>query len=146
MPTFGTRSKTNLSQCHPILQEIANHAISKIDFTVICGNRGRADQEDAFRRGASKAHFGQSPHNYSPAAAFDFIPSPFTDADWDNNAKFKAIADVLIQSAKELGHVDKNGVPIVRWGGDWNKNGSSKDDKFVDTPHFELDPWREYIK
>ena len=26
----------------------------------------------------------------------------------------------------------------LRWGGDWNKNGSYKDEKFLDSPHFEV--------
>lgn len=25
-----------------------------------------------------------------------------------------------------------------RWGGDWNKNGLTSDEKFVDSPHFEI--------
>lgn len=140
MPQFGTRSKNNLSQCHPVLQKIAERAIQEIDFTVICGNRGKAEQEAAFRAGNSKAHFGQSPHNYTPALAFDFIPSPFKDSDWDRTDKFQAIAKKLLEAAEELGYGDS-----VRWGGDWNRNGSIKDEKFVDTPHFELHPWRDYI-
>lgn len=37
----------------------------------------------------------------------------------------------MFQASKELK------VPI-RWGGDWNRNGRSDDEKFYDGPHFEL--------
>ena len=34
-------------------------------------------------------------------------------------------------AAKELG-------VSIRWGGDWNMDGNSKDEQFYDGPHFEL--------
>jgi hypothetical protein len=34
---------------------------------VSCAGRGRQDQEECFNRGASRAHFGQSAHNYNSA-------------------------------------------------------------------------------
>ena len=35
--------------------------------------RGPEAQEDAFRRGASKARFGQSPHNFGLGADYHFV-------------------------------------------------------------------------
>ena len=41
------------------------------------------------------------------------------------------VAAAMLAAAKELG-------VAIRWGGDWNMNGDSKDEKFYDGPHFEL--------
>jgi peptidoglycan L-alanyl-D-glutamate endopeptidase CwlK len=92
--------------------------------------RSREDQEQAFHLKRSRAHFGQSPHNYYPALAFDFSPSPFVDADWEDAGKFHAIADVIKANAK------LHGTSIV-WGGDWRT--------FKDYPHIELEHWRDYL-
>lgn len=40
------------------------------------GFRGKEAQEDAFRRGKSRAHWLQSPHNYVPAFAVDVALNP----------------------------------------------------------------------
>ena len=127
MPNFGDRSLRFLSGVHPDLRKVAAEAIKHIDFTITCGQRGKAAQDDAFRRGHSKAKFGQSPHNFAPALAFDFIPYPFEDADWKRPEKFAAIAAVIKQAAKTVG-VD------VTWGGDFRS--------FKDSPHIELTAWR----
>jgi hypothetical protein len=51
MPTFGTKSKSYLVQCHPALQKVLKEAIKNVDFSIICATRGRAAQEEAFRWG-----------------------------------------------------------------------------------------------
>lgn len=137
MPTFGDRSLKNLAKVHPKLRAVLDEAIKETDFTVICGHRGKAEQEAAFAAGNSKARFGQSPHNFEPACAVDVIPYPFKD--WNDNEGFKRIAKAILGAAKRLG------VP-VRWGADWNQNGRTDDERFVDTPHFELHPWRDFTK
>jgi peptidoglycan L-alanyl-D-glutamate endopeptidase CwlK len=127
MPVFGQRSLGNIANCHSELVSVAHEAIKHIDFTVICGKRGRAEQEAAFASGASRAHFGQSPHNFLPSLAFDFIPYPFVDADWERNDKFAAVAAEIKLAAKRLGYV-------IEWGGDWHG--------FKDMPHIQLADWR----
>ncbi len=37
----------------------------------------------------------------------------------------------MFRAAKELN-------VTIRWGGDWNGNGKSEDERFYDSPHFEL--------
>lgn len=129
MAKFGKRSVSNLAQCHVLLRKVMMEAIKDLDFSIIQAYRNREDQEKAFRRGNSKAHFGQSPHNYLPCVAVDCIPSPFNG--WDDAAGFKAMADHILACAKRLD------IP-VQWGGNWKT--------FKDTPHFELSPWRSYVK
>jgi peptidoglycan L-alanyl-D-glutamate endopeptidase CwlK len=137
MPTFSARSKKSLSTLHPLLRSILEEAIKEFDFVVLDSTRGRAAQELAFRQGNSKAHFGDSAHNYLPAIAVDICPYPI---DWDNTKAFvKLQFEVIKPLAKKLN------IPI-RQGLDWNMNGKVTDEKFRDYPHIELHPWREWAK
>jgi len=117
-----------------MLQEIANEAIKEIDFKVLDATRGRADQERAFAAGRSKAHFGQSAHNYVPAIAYDLFPAPY---DWNNRQSFIDLSKVILRIAKD------RGIPI-RWGGDWNMDGNLSDG--WDMPHYELHKWQDWAK
>ena len=135
MSSFGKRSTDNLKNVHPDLVRVLSAAVSTAgelnDFTVICGHRNKFDQEAAFRRGASKAHFGQSPHNKIPSCAIDFIPyfhdRKFTDEDWNNLPAFTRIASHIKDAARKL-------KVNITWGGDWKS--------FKDYPHIELTNWR----
>ncbi len=140
MPSFGDRSKANLMQLHPDLQAVANEVIKDLDFTIIWGYRGEYDQNKAFKEGKSKARFGQSAHNTLPSRAFDFIPYPFKG--WNDHAGFLKLAKAFVEAGKKLHAEGKIKLP-VRSGGDWNMNNDFTDEKFVDTPHIELHPWRE---
>lgn len=124
MPTFGQRSLDNLSEAHPDLQRVMHEAIKEYDFTVICGYRGKAEQDQAFKEKKSKARFGQSPHNFKPALAVDVVPYPI---DWKNTKRFEQMGQVIMACAERLG-------VQLKWG---------KDFSFVDYPHFELLNWRD---
>jgi|GEM_PF-575290 len=120
---FSKRSLANLATCHPALQAVAKRAleITTIDFTITEGRREREAQEAAFAAGRSKAHFGESSHNYDPSRALDVVPWP---VDWTSQRKFLEIALAFQQAAREL-------KVVLRWGGDF--------ESFKDLPHFEID-------
>lgn len=142
MPVFGPKSRIILAELHPKLRLVMEHTIARTpqDFSLTCGYRGEEAQEDAFRRGATKAHYLQSAHNYKPSVAVDVLPYPFKGwNDKDIHKELKVIAGVVLAVAKEFN------IP-VRWGADWNMNGRTDDEKFVDSPHFELHPWRSFTK
>lgn len=139
MPTFSERSLKNLAEAHPDIQRVMHEAIKNtpIDFVVIEGFRSEAEQNEAFRKGASKARFGQSAHNYRPAAAVDIVPYPnYFNA---SREEWRRLGEHIVSTAKLMN------VPL-RWGADWNMNGNYKDERFVDSPHFELHPWRDFVK
>ena len=136
MPSFSASSRSRLAKAHPLLQDIMNEAIKQYDFTILDSQRGRADQEKAFREGKSKAHFGQSAHNWSPSVALDVAPFPI---DWNETKRFHDLAAIILNIARE-----KN-IPL-RWGGDWDMNGKPNTSGLIDLPHFELHPWREWAK
>jgi peptidoglycan L-alanyl-D-glutamate endopeptidase CwlK len=136
MPTFGSASLTSRAKLHPKLQNIVDEAIKEIDFKILDATRGRSAQEKAFKQGNTKAHFGDSAHNYVPAIAMDLFPAPY---DWDNTKSFESLSVVILRIAKE------KGIPL-RWGGDWNMDGSKTTSDNWDKPHYELTPWRTWAK
>ncbi len=120
MPAFGQQSNERLSTCDNRLQRLFNEVIKYRDCTVLQGHRGRVEQEEAFSKGKSKAHYGQSKHNYVPACAVDVMPYPIN---WDDLKGLHEFAGFVLGVASQLG-ID------LKWGGHFQG--------FFDGPHFEL--------
>jgi peptidoglycan L-alanyl-D-glutamate endopeptidase CwlK len=120
MPKFSKISQERLKTCHPDLQKIMNLAIQEYDFSILCGHRSEAAQNEAFRTGKSKLKYPKSKHNKLPAHAVDIAPYPI---DWNNIKRFEALADIVLRIAEEQGIK-------IRWGGHF-KGGWDK-------PHFEI--------
>jgi len=128
MPAFSESSEDKLETCDPRLQEILRTVIQFYDFTIICGTRNEADQNKAYSSGNSKVQYPDSKHNSSPSLAVDVAPFPI---DWNELPRFYALAGRIQQVADMLD------IPI-RFGGDWNDNDITKDNRFNDLCHFEL--------
>lgn len=131
MLKFSQRSIDRLSSADPRLQLVMRRAIERIDFVVICGHRGRLEQDAAVFAKTTRVKWPNSKHNALPSLAVDVIPHPFHPEMWKQREPWQKIADVVLQCAKELD------IP-VRWGGDWDCDGQSEDERFFDGPHFEL--------
>lgn len=127
MSILSNFSKKNLKTLHPDLQKLCNKVAESADIRIECGYRGKEAQEKAFNNGFSKAHFGQSPHNYEPALAVDILPYPQL---YSSNSKFRELAGFIKITAIDLGIA-------VDWGGDWNS--------FKDYPHWQLHDWKKMI-
>ena len=67
-----------------------------------------------------------SKHCYGKAV--DLVPYP---VDWNDLKKFDAIAQAMLQAAKELGI-------SIRWGADWDGDGKPRERGESDSPHFEI--------
>lgn len=128
MPAFSKVSQERLATCHPKLQAIMNKVILYVDCMIICGYRNQEDQDKAFREGKSKLMYPHGKHNTMPSNAVDVAPYPL---DWNDTHAFARLAGYIQAVA------DSMGIPI-RWGGDWNRNGKTNDERFRDFPHFEL--------
>lgn len=76
MPKFGKKSLERRAMLCKDLRALVDEVIKYYDFSIVCSHRGQEEQERAFNAGNSKAHFGQSAHNYNPSFAFDFTPWP----------------------------------------------------------------------
>ena len=128
MPSFSRISEARLLTAHPDLQELFKEVIKELDFSVLYGHRDEDDQAEAFRTGASTKRWPDSKHNQVPSLAVDVAPFP---VDWNDLARFARLAGYVERVAWE------KAIPI-RWGGDWDQDGWTKDERLVDMPHFEL--------
>lgn len=125
---FSKLSQARLASCHPKLQELFYEVVKNYDCTVICGHRGKEEQNKAVADGKSKTPWPMSKHNSVPSNAIDVAPSPL---DWNDKEGFYHFAGFVRATALNLGIK-------VRWGGDWDGNFNLKDQNFFDLPHFEL--------
>lgn len=129
---LGQRSKDRLATIHPDLRKVVERAFETMPFdvTVLEGVRSIEQQKANVAKGVSqtmKSKHLKQPDGWSHAV--DLAPYPI---DWKAKERFNEQALHVMAAAKELGIK-------VRWGGDWNRNGDWKDEKFYDGPHFELD-------
>ena len=127
MARFGSRSESRLATIDPDLVEVLRDAIKVYDFTIICGHRTEEAQNEAFATGASKTRYPDSKHNSFPSDAVDVAPWPIN---WHDSLAFARLAGIIEACAH------KRGVPI-RLGMDWDGDGGSKDQSFMDVGHLE---------
>lgn len=139
MPKFGKTSGGRLATCHPDLQLIFNTAIKTVDCCILCGHRNKVKQTMAFSNGSSQVQWPNSKHNSFPAMATDAGPYfiEISNTDWEDKKAFAVFAGYCIRIADEL--LEKKLITHrLRWGGDWDGDGRTLDENFVDLPHFEL--------
>jgi len=130
--SWGAGSLAVRAQLDPRLVLVADGALETIDYSLICGHRGEADQTAALASGTSRIAWPRGKHNRVPSHAFDFRPYPFDAAlkDWSDIARF----------ARVWGHIEAVSVRLsirLRWGGDFDGDQRSNDDGW-DWGHVEL--------
>jgi peptidoglycan L-alanyl-D-glutamate endopeptidase CwlK len=69
----------------------------------------------------------KSKHSSFPSKAIDIAFVVNKSTDYKNTKRFEVFAKIMRR-------ID----PSITWGGDWNRNGSTKDERFLDYPHFEV--------
>lgn len=140
MPKFGKKSIENREFLCKDLKCLVDEVIKYYDFSIICGHRDKTEQEHAFQIGTSKAHFGQSAHNYNPSFAVDVYPYPIpmtrknltTAIVIDNDSKeWDKMVYAFKSAAKQLGIE-------IECGADWTK--------LKDRPHIEIKGWKDKVK
>jgi hypothetical protein len=133
MPAFSQLSAQRLATCDERLQRVFNEVIKERDCTIICGHRGKDEQDEAFATNKSTKRWPDSKHNKEPSLAVDAAPYfPGVKIDWTDKAAFARFAGYVERVAFEQGIK-------LRWGGDWNDNKRTNDEKLVDMPHFEVE-------
>lgn len=128
MPRFSKTSLDRLSRCDQRLQSVFHAVISQVDCTILEGHRSQDRQDAAFARGVSKLRWPNSKHNALPSLAIDAAPWPI---DWDDRDRFHLFGGLVLGTAKQLGIA-------LRWGGDWDGDFETRDNRFDDLVHFEL--------
>lgn len=151
---LGQSSRNKLATVHSDLRKVVERAIdiTKVDFMVLEGVRTQERQYELFAQGRSVAELRKAgvpsrvlaqpgkpkvtwtlKSNHFAAAdglgrAVDLVPYP---VDWNDLAKFDAVALAMFAAADELN------IPI-RWGADWDRDGKKREKGETDSPHFEL--------
>ena len=127
---WGARSLGRLATCHPALRALFERVILRpdlpSDLTVLCGFRGKPEQDAAFAAGTSRLRWPASKHNAQPSRAVDVAPYPI---DWRDGRAFALLAGYVLAVAdmlREQGQITHR----LRWGGDWVR--------FPDGPHWEI--------
>lgn len=128
MPKLGKASIERLSTCHSELRLLVCEVAKHYDLTVICGRRGKEEQDEAFRTGKSQLEYPNSKHNSEPSTAIDMVPYPI---DWNDKVRFYHFIGFVRGVAAQMGIK-------IRCGADWDGDFDFKDQNFHDLPHFEL--------
>ena len=128
MPAFSQRSLERLGECDERLERLFSSVVRGFDCSVLCGHRNEDDQNEAFRNNRSKVKWPDGKHNKKPAEAIDIVPYPI---DWENLKRFYMFGGYVLAKAEALGIK-------IRWGGDWDSDTMTDDQKFMDLPHFEI--------
>jgi len=126
MPKFSRDSNLKLEKADKRLQQMCIKLIEKVDFKVIETHRTKERQKQLLKEGKTKTL--NSKHLFMPSKAIDIAPYPI---DWKDEKRFIEMGKMFLEIAKELGIK-------VRWGHDWDMDGDLYDQKFIDSPHFEL--------
>ena len=124
MPRFGKRSKERLRGIDARLVSVLNELIKIMDVTIIEGLRSEQRQEKLLKAGSTKTKFSK----HITGKAVDLAPYPI---DWEDRDRFHYMGGMIRGIAKQLN------VP-VRWGGDWDGDGETKDNSFDDLVHVEI--------
>ena len=153
MPAFGESSIAKLNTVAPELRTICERLVQVYDITVVYGHRGRDAQDKLVRMGYSKIPWPTSKHNYDPSLAVDIAPwingrviwgdgtglsSPAANRHEMENAQNRELAEIYLMAGRFLQIAYDLGIK-VRWGGDWNRDNHTFDNRFNDLFHFELE-------
>ncbi len=142
---YGEGSEAKLSTCHEDAQLVAREGLdrSPYDITIVHGFRAQLLQNALYRTGASKTPWPKSKHNrmkkdaifnMQPNSwAFDFAPYINGDIPWEDTHIFAFIAGIFISVAIE------HDIVAV-WGGDFDGDGSTKDQTLLDWGHIHILP------
>ena len=124
MPKFGKRSKERLRGIDARLVSVLNELVKIMDVTIIEGLRSEQRQEKLLKEGSTKTKFSK----HITGKAVDLAPYPI---DWNDRDRFHYMGGMIRGIAKQL-NVN------VRWGGDWDSDGETKDNRFDDLVHVEI--------
>lgn len=138
MPKFGKASLERREMLCKDLKALVDEVIKHYDFSIIETFRDKETQERYYRNGTTKAHFGESAHNYHPSFAFDVYPYPvpkkqvkgIVEIDSDS-LEWERMTNLFKAIAKEMGIEISCGIDFK---------------SIKDAPHIEIKDWRKRVK
>lgn len=128
MYKFGKRSRSRLKGVDSRLINVLNELIKVMDVTIIEGVRSAETQYKYFLDGKSKLDGKNKKSNHQIGRAVDLAPYPIN---WKDTNRFYYMGGMIRGIAKQLNLK-------VRWGGDWDSDGQTKDQTFMDLVHIEI--------
>jgi hypothetical protein len=141
---YGSGSQAKLDTAHPEQQAVFDlyRQWQLFEITIVHGWRGEAVQNQAFAEGNSGKQWPDSKHNILDAQgeplsdAVDFAPWCFVPKlggmgiPWDDTHAFAIIGGILLAASRELKY-------NMRYGGDWDMDGLTTDQRLMDWGHIE---------
>ena len=124
MYKFGKRSRERLKGVDARLINVLNELIKMMDVTIIEGVRSAKRQEELLAKGATKVKYSK----HMEGKAVDLAPYPIK---WDDRDGFYYMGGMIRGIAQQLGYK-------VRFGGDWDSDGDTRDNSFDDLVHMEI--------
>ena len=128
MYKFGKRSKSRLKGIDPRLREVLDELIKIMDVTIIEGVRSTEKQQEYFKKGKRKIDGIKKKGQHQIGKAVDLAPYPI---DWNDRDRFYYMGGMLRGIGHMLGYK-------LRFGGDWDGDGQTKDNSFDDLVHIEI--------
>lgn len=140
---WGDASLNKLNTIDLRLRNVCTRAleICPVDIQVVHGWRGEELQNELVAAGNSKTPWPTSKHNHTRpgnagqpmpnSLAVDLAPLNATGIPWEDTHYFAVMAGCMFAAAA----MQKQ---RIRWGGDWDMDGSTEDQTFMDWGHFEL--------
>lgn len=129
MPHYSATSHKNLAECTGELRRLFNEVIRHWDCSIIEGHRGE-DLQNKYYEAKPRLSFKKWPdskHNSRPSRAVHAAPYPI---DWEDEDRFRQFGFFVLGAAAVMG------IRII-WGGDWDRDYDTTDQKFHDLAHFE---------
>jgi len=130
MNTWGNKSLLVRTTLDPRLQAMVDELLDYMDVSLTSGHRNEAEQNALYPR-YTQVQWPDSMHNHKPSLAVDIQPYPYPDNENDLRAALGYMAGLCWMIAQKHGFK-------IRWGGDWNRNGSVTDNGFNDLFHLEI--------
>lgn len=127
---YSKTSRARLNSCHPKLVALFESLANDYNITIICGHRGKEEQNKAVSEGKSKTPYPRSKHNTSPSIAIDAMLYN-KGLDWNDNGQNYMFVGVVRERARAMGIK-------LRCGADWDGDFDTDDQSFNDIVHFEL--------
>ncbi len=117
----------------PRLQGMVDELLLYMDVSLVSGHRGQPEQDALYYATPqrSKVQYPDSKHNTYPSLAVDMQPYPYPTTAVELWAALGYMAGLCWLIAQKHGF-------RIRWGGDWNRNGSVTDNGFDDLFHVEI--------
>lgn len=138
MAKFGAASLKQRDTLCTELQQVLDEVITQFDFSILEGFRSEEAQNRAYARGLSKVKWPNGKHNKLPSDAVDIAPYPIDWGDPKDKNKAEAARQRFVYLAGwVMATATMLGIPL-RWGGDWDGDRDTRDEKFRDLGHFEV--------